>query len=137
MLLLKLLNLFIGDLNLGFIVHFVRENHDLDVRPGVLVNLIEPDGDALEAFAVGQVEDDDDAVSALVIRVRDRAVALLACRVPNLQLDRRLVDLHRAEAEIHPDRADVVLLEAVVLCPQQRRKLTIKMTDRVQGRRRS
>ena len=56
-----------------------------------------------------------DAVSALVVGVGNSAVSLLASGVPNLQLDCAVVDLEGAEAEVHADRANVVLLKAVVL----------------------
>ena len=85
----------------------------------MLLYLLEPVGYAEEALPVGEVEDDDDAVGALVVGVGDGAVALLARRVPNLKFDRALVDGQRAEAEVDADRADVVLLEAVVLHTQK------------------
>jgi hypothetical protein len=113
--LLKLLYLFICHLDLCLVIHFIGEDHDLDVGARVLFNLVEPDGDTLEAFPIGKVKYDDDAVGALVIGVSDGAIALLPSRVPNLQLDCRLVDLHRAEAEIHSNCANVILLETIVL----------------------
>ena len=114
MLLLELLNFFIRHLDLRLIVHFVSEDHYLDITARVFLNLTEPDRYAEEALAVGQVKDYNDSISALVVRVRDGSVSLLAGRVPNLQLDRALVDLQCAETEVYPDRANVVLLEAVI-----------------------
>ena len=115
MLRLELSNLIISHLDLSLVVHFVREDHDLHVGSRVLIDLVQPDRDALEALTISQIEDDNDAVGSFVVSIGDGAVALLASRVPNLQLDRALIDLQRAEAEIDADRADVVLLEAIIL----------------------
>ena len=81
----------------------------------MLLNLLKPDGYREETLPVREVEDDDNAVGALVVRIRDSSVALLPRRVPNLQLYRRLVDLHGSEPEINSDRANVVLLETIIL----------------------
>ena len=81
----------------------------------MFLDLIEPYWYTEEALAIGQIEDHDDAVSTLVICIRDRTVALLPRSVPYLELNRRLIDLHCPESEIHPDRANVVLLKAIVL----------------------
>ena len=115
MALFELGNLLVSHLYICLVVHFVSEHHYLHVTARVLLDFSEPDRYAEEALAVGQVENDDDAVGALVIRVRDCPVPLLARRVPNLQLYRALVDLQRSEPEVNSDRADVVFLEAVVL----------------------
>ena len=81
----------------------------------MFLDFIEPYWNAEEALAIGQIEDDDDAVSALVICIRDRTVALLPRSIPYLELNRRLIDLHCPESKIDPDRANVVLLKAIVL----------------------
>ena len=85
----------------------------------MLLYLAEPDRDAQEALPVRHVENNDDAVSTFVVGIGDCAVALLAGSVPNLQLDRRLVDLEGAEAEVHSDCAQVVLLKAIILNGQE------------------
>ena len=51
----------------------------------------------LKRLRVGGVVHDDDAVSATVVAARDGAEALLACRVPNLQLDGLAVELDGAD----------------------------------------
>ena len=115
MLALKLCDLFVCDLDLSLVVHFVCQHHDLYVGARVLLYLTEPDRDAQKALSVRHVKDHDYTVSTLVVGICDRSVAFLAGRIPNLQLDRRLVDLQGAEAEVHSNRAQVVLLEAVIL----------------------
>ena len=60
-------------------------------REGALVDLLQPALDVVERVEVGDVVHDDDAVSAAVVGAADRAEALLACSVPNLQLDRLAV----------------------------------------------
>ena len=113
--LLKLLYLLVTHLNLRLVIHLVGEDHDFDLGARVFLNLIKPHGYAQEALPISQVEDDDNAVGALVVGICDSPVAFLSCRVPNLQLDRALVDLQGSEAEVDTDCADVVLLEAVIL----------------------
>ena len=56
-----------------------------------LVDLLQPALDVVERVEVGDVVHDDDAVSAAVVGAADRAEALLARSVPNLQLDRLAV----------------------------------------------
>ena len=112
---LELSNLFISDLDLCLIVHFVGEAHDLNVTARVLFDFGEPDRNAQETLLVGQVKHHDDAIGTFVVGVCDCAVPLLTRSVPDLKLDRRLVDLKGAEAEIDSNRAQVVFLEAVIL----------------------
>ena len=81
----------------------------------MFLDLVEPDRYAEETLAVGQIEYHDNAVSTLVIRVCDGAVAFLPSCVPNLKLDSRLVNLQSAEPEVNTDSANVIFLEAVVL----------------------
>jgi hypothetical protein len=51
-----------------------------------------------------------DAVLAAVVRLRDRAGALLAGHVPYLELDSLALDFDLADPEIDPDRRDVVVV---------------------------
>ena len=81
----------------------------------MFLDLVQPDWNTKEALPVGQVKDHNDSVSTLVIGVGDGSIAFLPCCVPNLQLDRALVDLKCAETEVNTDSANVVFLEAVIL----------------------
>ena len=58
---------------------------DLDKR-GVLVHLIIPIGYIFEAFPIGDVVYDDDAVSVAIVAVGDGSEALLACGVPLIHI---------------------------------------------------
>ena len=102
-------------MDFSLVIHFVGENHDFYVTTGVFFDLIQPDWDTLEALTIRQIKDDNNTVGSLVVSVSDCAVAFLACCVPDLKFDSALIDLQRAEAEVYADRADVVLLEAIVL----------------------
>ena len=115
MLLLKLLDLLVCHLYICFIIHFISKDHDFDVTARVLLDLVKPDRDAKKTFTVCQIEDYDYSISALVVRIRDRSVSLLSRRVPNLQLNSALIDLECAEAEVDPNSANVILLEAIIL----------------------
>ena len=60
----------------------VADEELVDALGGVAVNLLEPLLDVGERVLVGDVVHDNDAVRASVVRRRDRAEALLPCRVP-------------------------------------------------------
>ena len=93
----------------------------------MLFYLRQPHRNTQEAFSVCQVKDHDNAISSLVVCIGDRAVPFLASCIPNLQLDRRLIDLEGAEPEVNTDRAQVVLLEAIVLAPSKESEGVLKM----------
>ena len=90
----------------------------------MLVNLVEPHWDAKETFPVGQVKDNDDTICALIVGIGDCAIAFLASRVPNLQLNCTLIDLKSSEAEVDANRTNVVFLETIIL--HLSKKLEIK-----------
>lgn len=115
MLLLEVSDFVVCHLNLGLIVHFVREDHNFDIAARVLLDFIKPHRDAQEALTVRQVKHHDNAVGTFVIRIRYGSIPLLTCCIPDLEFDCALVDLKRAEAKVNANRADVVLLEAIIL----------------------
>lgn len=90
----------------------------------MLLNLFEPRADVQEGFLVAKVEDDDDSICSLVVSIRDRSVAFLPGRVPNLQLDRALVDLKGAETEVDTDGRQIVLREAIICETHKQARLT-------------
>ena len=96
-------------------VALIGEDDDTDVGSAVLLDFLEPTVDVVEALLVREVEYDEDAVRTLVVRLRYCSVALLASRVPYLQAHRALVNLQRAESEIHSYGCHVVFLELIVL----------------------
>ena len=70
-----------------------------------------------KTLPVCHIKNNDDAVCSLVVSVRNRPISFLSCCIPDLQLALSLVDLQRSEAEIDANRADVILLEAIILLP--------------------
>ena len=64
----------------------------------MLLDLGEPAIDADETLLIRQVTHHDDAVSTLVIRVGDSPIPFLSGRVPDLELNRGLVDLKSSES---------------------------------------
>ena len=84
----------------------------------MFLDLVQPDWDAKKTFTVGQIEDNNYAIGSLVVRICDGPVPLLSSSVPNLQLNSALIDLESAEAEVDPNSANVILLEAVILLEQ-------------------
>ena len=88
----------------------------------MLLDLTHPVVNALITLLVRGVIDNDDAVSSLVIGRGDGFEALLACRVPDLQLDCLAVNLQCADFlrlfeshEVYANRWHEVVREGVVL----------------------
>ena len=65
-------------------VKLIGNNYYLYVGPRMLVHLLDPVVKVLESRLVKQVEDQDDPIGSLVVRVGDRAVSLLPSCVPYL-----------------------------------------------------
>ena len=82
------------------IIVLVAHKYPVD-HLAVLVDLVEPPLDIGEALAAGDVVDHDDAVSPPVVGAGDGAEALLARRVPDLQLHLLPVKLDCADLEIN------------------------------------
>ena len=104
-------------------VALVADQDAGDVVAGVLLDFVHPVFDGGETLAVRDVVGDDDAVRALVVAAGDGLEALLAGRVPDLQLDRLAVDLDRADLEVDADGRHEVVCEHVVRESQQQRGL--------------
>jgi hypothetical protein len=60
----------------------------------VFLDLVHPVLNSAEAFAVGDVVSHDDTVSTLIIAGSDGLETLLACSVPDLELNGLSVDLN-------------------------------------------
>ena len=72
--------------------------------------------DVLEAAALRDVEDEEDAVAALVEISRDRSERLLTSRIPNLQLDISLLAYYHTEIAEFDSNCDSVLLFKCLAC---------------------
>lgn len=80
----------------------------------MLAGVLEPSCQVVECLASRNVVDKEGAGSSAVIRPRDGPERLLACCVPNLQLNLFTVDGNHASAEFHADCEIVHGLEALV-----------------------
>jgi len=87
----KLLALLRRHDTLGGQIGLVADQQLVDVFRGVPVNFVEPLFDIVEGFHVGDIVNHDNAMSSAVVRRRNGSEALLARRVPNLELDRFLI----------------------------------------------
>ena len=81
-------------------VCFVGDEDFGDTRAGVRLYLLEPVRDIVKCGLLGAVVDEDDAHGALVVRLRDRAEALLSRRVPHLQLHSLVLHINRLDLEV-------------------------------------
>jgi hypothetical protein len=73
--------------------------------------LLDPPSDVLEALFVVDAVCKNDACCAFVVSLGDVAEALLACRIPDLELDLGLVDMYGLEFEIDADSGYIAVLE--------------------------
>lgn len=78
-------------------------------------NFTEPDRDTEEAFSISEVENDNDTVCTFVVGIRNRAIPFLPSCIPDLQLNRGLVNTKGAETEIYSNRTEVVFLKTIIL----------------------
>ena len=68
-------------------IGLVSDEHDHNVRLGVVSQLLEPALDILKSRMLGNVVDQERPDRAAVVRAGNGTVALLPRRVPNLRLD--------------------------------------------------
>jgi len=85
----------------------------------VLVDALHPSAHVVEAGAVHHVKDEQDALRAPEVALRDGAEALLPRRVPDLQLHLLAADVDRLDLEVYSDRRDERRAEGVVCISQQ------------------
>ena len=109
-----LLSLFESDLSSALQIGLVAHQDASDVVLSVLFNFAHPGVDGVEGIAVSDVIDDNDAVGALVVAGSNSLEALLAGRVPNLELADLVVNVDGTDLEVDADRGHEVLLELVV-----------------------
>ena len=95
----------------------------------VLFDLAHPSVNCAERVTVGDVVRHDDAVRALVVARGDCLEPLLTCCVPNLQLAHFLVNVDRADFEVHANRGHKVLLELVILRTRTRATLALSFAE--------
>jgi hypothetical protein len=96
------------------ITHLVAHQQLVDVLRRVSVNLVQPLLHAEEGLHVCHVVHDDDAMRVAVVGGRDGVEPLLACSVPDLQLDCLPVEVDGADLEVHANGGDVRLGVGVV-----------------------
>jgi len=78
-------------------VGFIAHEELVDVLGGVPVDLVQPLLHVVERLGIRHVVHHDDAVRSAVVRRRDRPEPLLSGRVPNLELNRLLVEFNGAD----------------------------------------
>jgi len=67
----------------------------------MLVHFLQPVVQVQERLSIEQIENEDDAVGPLVIRVGDSSIPLLTGCVPNLKLNLLPIVAQRPESEIY------------------------------------
>jgi len=84
-------------------IALVSDQHDDDVRVGMVAQLLQPPCDVLVGLVLADIVDEQGSHGATVVGRCDGAVALLASCVPNLRLDRLGVHLDRTGSELDAD----------------------------------
>ena len=89
-----------ASLEIGFIAHQEFDN----ILISVLVDLSQPVLNVLEGLSVGDIVDEDDSVSTLVVRGSDGLEVFLSCGVPYLKLNGASSGLEGSNLEINSNR---------------------------------
>ena len=89
--------------NLSSIVHvaLVPKNHLLHICTCMLLNIPDPVLDVVKTLLIGDVIDQHDPHGPPVVGRGDGPEPLLACRVPDLQLDFLAIQLDSSDLEIN------------------------------------
>lgn len=85
-----------GNDTFGGEIGFVADQKLVDILRGVSIDFVQPLFDIVEGLLIRNVVDDNDPVRASVVRGSNGSEALLASGVPDLKLDRFLIQLDRA-----------------------------------------
>lgn len=94
-------------------IALVSNQHDDDVRVGMVAKLFQPARDVLVGLVLGDVVDEEGADRAAVVSAGDSTVALLAGGIPDLGLDGLVVDLDAAGGELDANGGLAVEVEFV------------------------
>lgn len=85
------------------LIGLVAHKHDDDVAVRMVPQLLQPPRDVLEREALADVVDEERTDGAPVVGRSDGAVPLLTRSIPNLSLDRLVVDLDGPCGELDAD----------------------------------
>jgi hypothetical protein len=84
-------------------IALVTNQHNDNVRVGVVAQLLQPPCDILICLVLADVVDEQRSHGAAVVCGGDCAVSLLPCGIPDLRLDRLGVDLDRPGRKLDAD----------------------------------
>jgi hypothetical protein len=84
-------------------IALVTDQHNDNVRVGVVAQLLQPSCDVLVCLVLADVINEQRSHRAAVVCGGDCAVSLLPCGIPDLRLDRLGVDLDRSSGELDAD----------------------------------
>ena len=84
-------------------IALVTDQHDNDVRVGMVAQLLQPPCDVLVCLVLADIIDKQRSDSASVVCGGDGAVSLLPCGIPDLSFDGLRVDLDRPSSEFDAD----------------------------------
>ena len=96
------------------LVGLVGYHNNLHVSLPMLLHFCQPHVQIREAFLLEQIEAKNDALSTLVVGIRNSAITFLPSCVPYLKLDLTVAMVNWTEAEINADCRRVVLNEVII-----------------------
>lgn len=123
LLLLELFYTFMADFAFVLHVKFVAHQEQDDLGLALVHHFVVPRRQVVESFQTRDVVRQEDAVRPTVKYFGDRFERLLACRVPDLQLEHLLLQFHEQSAELHAYCDFVISEELVVGEPVQDTRL--------------
>ena len=82
---------------------------------GVLVYFTHPLRDLGEGIAIGDIIGDDDTMSTLIITTSDGLEPLLACSIPNLELNGLSINVNCSNFEVYTNGWHEIIVENIIL----------------------
>jgi len=120
----EFLALFRRDDALARQIGFITNEEFVHVLGSVSIDLMQPLLYIIERFLIGNVVDNDNSVSAAVIRRRNGAEPFLTGRVPDLKLDCLSVKLDRSDFEVNTDGRNVGFGVSVICESKEQTRFT-------------
>lgn len=94
-------------------IALVSDQHDDDVRVGMVSELLQPPSDVLISLVLGDIVNQQGSDCASVVCGGNGSVSLLSCGIPNLRLDRLCINLDRSCRKLHTNGTLRVEVELV------------------------
>ncbi len=90
-------------------IALVTDQHDYNVRIGMVSELLEPPRNVLVGLVLGNIVNQERSNGSTVVGTRNGTVALLSSSIPDLSLDRLGIDLDASGRKLDTDLIQALL----------------------------